>query len=102
MNKMQDRNPYLESGKLVLDNEVFEWYEDKGVTGYAQQENTSGISLPNIYAYVVRRKSNGEYSRVLVDQEEQCVIYETDGLEDIGFKIDQLKLIKQAELTEEE
>lgn len=99
---MQERNKYLESGGLVLDNGKFEWFAEKGVTEYAQKENLAGISLPNIHAYVIRNKENGHYSRVLVDHSSQDVIYETDGLEDIGFKIDQLKLIKQAEQQDKE
>jgi len=97
-----ERNKYLESGGLVLDNGEFEWFAEKGVTHYAQKENLSGISLPNIYAYIVRNKENGQYKRVLVDQSLGQVIFETGSLEDIGFKIDQLKLIAQAEQQDKE
>lgn len=94
---MLERNDWIESGGLVLDNGTFEWFADKIATTYAQEKNRNGISLPNIVAYVTRNKETGDYTRVLVDENIGQDIYSSDDLEDICYKIDQLKIIKAFE-----
>ena len=91
---MEKRNQFLEADGLVHETETHEWFLDKSSTQYARNENLKGIKLENIVAYVTRDKSNGQYERVLVDNNVPEVIYTSLKLEDIGFYIDKLKTIK--------
>jgi hypothetical protein len=92
---MKERNQFLEADGLVHETETHEWFLDKVSTNYARQENLQGIKLENIVAYVTRDKSNGQYERVLVNNNVPEVIFASLKLEDIGFHIDKLKTIKQ-------
>jgi len=90
-----ERNEYLEMDGLVFKSETHEWFRDKSSTTYAQLENRQGISLPDIFVYAVRKISTGEYDRVIVSQKNGTseVVYSSKSIEEIGFKIDQMKLI---------
>lgn len=91
---MEKRNQFLEADGLVQETETHEWFLDKTSTQYARMEDRQGVKLENIVAYVTRDKSNGQYERVLVDNNVPEVIFESLKLEDIGFHIDKLKTIK--------
>jgi hypothetical protein len=92
--KKLERNQYLETDGLFWESPTHEWFNDKGMTDYAQRENSRGIALPNLTAFVVRNKETGDYDRVLMDNVKNEVVFDTKGLEDMGVKIDQLKLLK--------
>ena len=72
------------------------WYIDELVTQYCLKENISGVFLDNVLAYVVVLP-DGNTDRVLVDANNQEVIYATKNLEEIGVEIDKLKLLKSYE-----
>jgi hypothetical protein len=91
---MKERNRFLEDGGLYFESETHEWFRDKGSTSYAQREK-NGISLPNIFCFVIREKSSGDYNRVVMDSESNSIIYENGNLEEIGSFIDRLKMIKR-------
>jgi hypothetical protein len=44
---------------------------------------------------VVRNKETGEYDRVMVDAKTSQPIYDTKSLEDLSYKIDQMKVTKR-------
>jgi len=89
-----ERNKYLEKGGLYWESDTHEWFQDRSSTEYAHMPNANGITLKNIVAFVVRNKATGEYDRILMDNKSNQIIYETKMLENIGFHIDQLKIIK--------
>lgn len=91
---MNNRNEFLELDGLFFESDTHEWFHDKISTNYAQNENLRGASLKNIVAFVVRDKKTGEYNRVLMDKKENCIIYDSKNLEEIGVHIDKLKLLK--------
>jgi isocitrate/isopropylmalate dehydrogenase len=93
---MEERNKYLEMDGLYWESETHEWFHDKINTQYARTDN--GLhkdALPNIYCFVVREKTTGEYDRVAMDSKTNEVIYSTKVLEDMGFFIDRLKIAKR-------
>lgn len=49
----------------------------------------------NVGCFVIRNKETGEYDRVMMDREKNEIIFDTKSLEDLGFHIDKLKLIKR-------
>lgn len=91
---MKDRNQFLEADGLYFESDTHEWFNDKSSTVYAHNENGNGVSLKNIYCFVTRDKETGEYERVVMHSKERAVIYASQSLEDIGFYIDKLKVLK--------
>lgn len=102
MTTMQERNKFLESDGLYWESPTHEWFHDKISTDYARKKSIlwgSGEqddSL-NVMCFVVRNKENGEYDRVMMDVDASRVIYSTKSLEDMGYHIDKLKVIKRFE-----
>lgn len=93
---MKERNRFLEIDGLNIETETHEWFNDKICTSQAQRESLNGNgSLKHIYCFIVRNKSNGEYERVVFDNKAKEVIYSSTSLEDIGFYIDKLKVVKR-------
>jgi len=90
------RNEFLELDGLYWESETHEWFHDKTSTQYAQTDNgLNKDALPNIYCFVVRNKETGEYDRVMMDSKTNAIIYTTKSLEDMGFEIDKMKVIKR-------
>ena len=81
---------------IMINQEGFEWYLDKDLTRYAHEPGIGNIKLTNIFIYFIRKDK--DISRVIVRQEDGIskAIFSTNSLEDVGVKIDQLKLIEQA------
>lgn len=91
-----NRNKFLEMDGLYFESETHEWFHDKISTGYAQKDN--GLhkdALKNIYCFVTRNKETGEYDRVMMDSKTNEVIYDTKSLEEMGYKIDKMKVLKR-------
>lgn len=91
-----NRNKFLEMDGLYFESETHEWFHDKGSTSYAQKDN--GLhkdALKNIYCFVTRNKETGEYDRVMMDSNMNEVIYDTKSLEEMGYKIDKMKVLKR-------
>lgn len=93
-----DRNEFLEKDGLYWESETHEWFKDNISTNHLQKSSIHGDdALPNLYTFVVRNKTTGEYDRIIMDSLKSKVIYETKSLEDLGFYIDKLKIIKRYE-----
>jgi len=94
-----ERNQFLEMHGLHWESETHEWFNDKTITRYAQNNSNSyKDGLPNIFCFIVRNKQTGEYDRVVFDNKKNEVIYDTKSLEDISFYIDRLKVQKRFEI----
>jgi len=97
---MTERNEFLESDGLFWESETHEWFNDKISTQYARKKSVlwgSGEQddALNVMCFVVRNKETGEYDRVMMDKDKNEVIYETKSLEDLGYHIDELKVLKR-------
>ncbi len=97
---MTERNEFLESDGLFWESETHEWFHDKISTQYARKKSVLWGSgehddALNVMCFVVRNKETGEYDRVMMDKEENEIIYETKSLEELGYHIDKLKAIKR-------
>lgn len=93
---MQERNEYLESDGLHWESDTHEWFHDKISTNYARTD--SGLNkdaLKNVYCFITRNKQTGEYDRVMMDSDTNQVIYDTKSLEELSYKIDQMKIAKR-------
>lgn len=91
-----NRNEFLELDGLYWESETHEWFHDKTSTQYAQSDNgLNKDALPNIYCFVVRNKETGEYDRVMMDSKTNEIIYSTKSIEQMGFEIDKMKVIKR-------
>ena len=96
-----ERNKYLEADGLYWESETHEWFKDRISTQHAHKKSelwgsgTQNDALINLYCYVVRDKKTGEYNRVVVNNLNSEVLYETKSLEDLGFWIDKMKVIKR-------
>jgi len=98
--KKEERNEFLELDGLYFESETHEWFHDKISTQHAHKKSVlwgSGEQddALNVFCFVVRNKETGEYDRVVLDGETNEIIYETKGIEDLGFFIDKLKLVKR-------
>jgi hypothetical protein len=97
---MEERNQFLESDGLYFESDTHEWFHDKISTRSARKKSVlwgSGEQddAINIFCFVVRNKTTGEYNRVVLDGETNEPIYETKSLEDLAYYIDKLKLVKR-------
>lgn len=93
---MVERNEFLELDGLYWESETHEWFHDKTSTQYAQSDNgLNKDALKNIFCFVTRNKETGEYDRVMMDSEINEIIYDTKVLEEMGFEIDKLKIMKR-------
>ena len=96
-----ERNQYLEADGLYWESETHEWFKDRISTQHAHKKSelwgsgTQNDALSNLYCFVVRDKATGEYDRVVMDTSKNEVVYETKSLEDLGFWIDKMKVIKR-------
>lgn len=96
---MEARNEFLEMDGLYWESETHEWFNDKTSTQYAQTDN--GLhkdALKNIYCFIVRDKATGEYNRVMMDSNENQVIYDTKSLEALSYEIDKMKVMKRFDM----
>ena len=94
MNK--ERNQFLEVDGLYWESETHEWFHDKIGTNYAQTDNgLNKDALKNIYCFVTRDKETGEYDRVVMDSKTNEIIYDSKSIEEVGFFIDKLKVMKR-------
>lgn len=96
------RNEFLEMDGLFWESETHEWFHDKIGTNYAKKKSVlSGVGevedALDIVCFVIRNKETGEYDRVLMDRKTNEVIFSTKSIEDMGFYIDKLKVIKRFE-----
>lgn len=99
---MERRNEFLESDGLFWENETHEWFNDKINTQYARKKSIlwgSGEQddALDVACFVVRNKETGEYDRVMMDKPTNQIIYSTKSLEELAYKIDQLKVLKRFE-----
>lgn len=91
-----ERNEFLEHDGLYWESETHEWFHDKTSTNYARTDNgLNKDALKNIYCFVTRSKETGEYDRVMMDSKTNRIIFDTKSLEDMGFEIDRLKVMKR-------
>jgi hypothetical protein len=92
----KNRNEFLELDGLYWESETHEWFHDKTSTNYAQTDNGLNTdALHNIHCFVVRNKETGEYDRVMMDSKTNSIIYNTKSLEDLSYRIDQMKIMKR-------
>lgn len=97
---MENRNEFLEMDGLFWESETHEWFHDKISTQHARKNSVlwgSGEQKDalNVMCFVVRNKETGEYDRVMMDKEKNEVIFETKGLEAMGYEIDRMKVQKR-------
>lgn len=97
---MEKRNEYLEMDGLFWESETHEWFNDKIGTNHARKKSVlwgSGEQEDSLdmMCFVVRNKETGEYDRVLMDKESNEVVYSTKSIEDMGYHIDRLKVLKR-------
>jgi hypothetical protein len=87
---------------LYWESDTHEWFHDKISTNHARKksvlwgsgEQNDGL---DVICFVLRNKNNGDYDRVVFDLKLNEIIYDTKSLEDLGFYIDKLKVIKRYE-----
>lgn len=92
---MKGRNKYLELDGLYWESETHEWFHDKSSTSYAHmKKGMNDITMDNLYCFIVRDINTGVYNRVIMDSETNEIIYESKSLEDIGVRIDMLRILK--------
>jgi hypothetical protein len=97
---MMERNEYLERDGLFWESETHEWFHDNISTNIARKNSIlwgSGEQQDalDVMCFVVRNKSTGDYERVMMDKPTNEVIYSTLSLEDMGYQIDKLKVLKR-------
>jgi hypothetical protein len=95
-----ERNEYLEIDGLFWESETHEWFHDNISTNFARKNSIlwgSGEQQDalDVMCFVVRNKSTGDYERVMMDKPTNEVIYSTLSLEDMGYQIDKLKVLKR-------
>jgi len=95
-----ERNEFLESDGLFWESDTHEWFNDKISTNYARKKSVlwgSGEQEDNldVMCFVVRNKDTGDYDRVIMDKPTNEVIYSTKSLEDLGYYIDKLKVLRR-------
>ena len=94
----------LQQDGLHFDSGTHEWYKDNTCTNYARKNSTLwGLGTQkdglNVACFIVKNKATGEYDRVMLDVEKNGVIFSTKSLEDMGAKIDMLKVLKRFEIN---
>lgn len=96
---VKERNEFLESDGLYWESDTHEWFHDKIATNHARKSSVLwGGEVDDsldVGCFVLRNKETGEYDRVILDRVSNEIIYDTKSLEDLGFHIDKLKLIKR-------
>jgi hypothetical protein len=97
---MSERNQFLEMDGLYWESETHEWFNDKTSTNHARNKSLfwgSGEQEDalDVMCFVVRNKENGEYDRVIVDAKTNQPIYDTKSLEQMGYEIDRMKILKR-------
>jgi hypothetical protein len=97
---MEKRNEFLEMDGLYWESETHEWFHDKISTQYAGKKSVlwgSGEQddALNVVCFVIRNKETGEYDRVMLDKDKEEVIFDTKSLEDMGYEIDRMKVLKR-------
>jgi len=98
-----ERNEFLEMDGLFWESPTHEWFHDKIGTNYAQKKSVlwgsgeQNDALP-MMCFVVRNKETGEYDRVLMNKKTNEIEYSTKSIEDMGYYIDKLKVVKRFEV----
>ena len=97
---IMERNEFLEMDGLYFESETHEWFNDKISTNYAQKKSVlwgSGEQNDalNVMCFVTRNKETGEYDRVMIDVKTNQLIYDTKSLEEMGYEIDRMKVLKR-------
>lgn len=97
---IMERNEFLEMYGLYFESETHEWFNDKISTNYAQKKSVlwgSGEQQDalNVMCFVTRNKETGEYDRVMIDVKTNQLIYDTKSLEEMGYEIDRMKVLKR-------
>lgn len=96
----KDRNEFLEFDGLYWESESHEWFHDKISTQHARKKSelwgsgTQNDAL-DVACFVVRDKETGDYDRVMMDSKTSQPIYDTKSLEQMGFEIDKMKVLKR-------
>lgn len=93
---MKERNKFLEMDGLYWESDTHEWFHDKISTNHAQED--SGLNrdaLKNIYCFVTRDKTTGQYERVMMDSKSNTIIFATFVAEEMWGEIDKLKILKR-------
>ena len=96
MGTVRERNKFTEMDGLFFESDTHEWFHDKIATSYAQTDTgLNADALKNIFVFVVRDKSTGEYDRVVMDGNTNEIIYNNGNIEAIGAFVDRLKISKR-------
>ena len=97
---MAERNQFLEMDGLYWESETHEWFNDKISTNHARKKSVlwgSGEQddALNVMCFITRNKETGEYDRVMLDIKTNQPIYDTKSLEQMGYEIDRMKVLKR-------
>jgi hypothetical protein len=97
---MEERNEFVEQDGLFFESDTHEWFNDNSFTKYARKNSVLWVSGEqedslDVRCFIIRSKATGEYDRVMMDVPSNEIIYSTKSLEQLGSKIDQLKVIKR-------
>lgn len=86
----------MEKGGLLAETETHEWFSDKIVTDLLRSNTAKegDNSIKNLIGCVVREKSTGRYSHVLLDTAKNEVVYENGNIEAMGVYCDIMKVSK--------
>jgi hypothetical protein len=101
-----ERNQFMEMDGLYWESETHEWFHDKTHTQVAHKNSVSSSGeyqndeLNNIYCFVVRNKETGEYDRVMMDKNEDAVIYDTKYFSAMSSQIDMMKVARRWEVLD--
>lgn len=101
-----ERNQFLEMGGLYWKSETHEWFHDKTHTQAAHKNSVAASGeymhdeLNNIYCFIVRNIETGEYDRVMMDKNQDAVIYDTKSFSSMSSKVDILKVARRWEVLD--
>lgn len=76
-----------------INDDGVKWWKHDSITRWAHNENSQGISLPNLYGFITETVA-GIKSFVLVDYSTNRVVYSSQLLEDVACHIDMVKTVK--------
>ena len=99
LGKMKKRNEFIEMDGLYWESETHEWFHDKITTNYCIKKDGQGTTL-NWAAFLVRDKSTGEYTRILMDIDSNEIIRDDTELEAQAVFINMMKANKRFEENE--
>lgn len=76
---------------FFINEEGVEWYVDESCTKWAHREDSKGISLPNIFVFILREKDGNPLTRVVMNKTNNAILKESTNMEVICAFIDMLK-----------